>query len=95
MSLAPKEEIGREVHEYTDQFFRVESGEGKVIIGEEEAKISDGFAIVVPAGAYHNVVNTSADNPLKLYTIYMPPHHVDGVIHKTKEEAENDTSDHL
>jgi mannose-6-phosphate isomerase-like protein (cupin superfamily) len=95
MSLLPKEEIGMEIHSYTDQFFRVDSGEGKVIIDGEESVISDGFAVVVPAGAQHNVLNTSADKPLKLYTIYMPPHHVDGTVHKTKAEAEADTEDHL
>ncbi len=95
MSLLPNEEIGMEVHEYTDQFFRVDSGEGEVIIDGVESVISDGFAVVVPAGAKHNIINTSADEPLKLYTIYMPPHHVDGTIHKTKAEAEADTADHL
>ena len=95
MSLLPKEEIGMEVHEYTDQFFRVESGEGKVIVNGEESVITDGFAVVVPAGSQHNVINTSGDKPLKLYTIYMPPHHVDGVIHKTKTEAGGDMTDHL
>lgn len=95
MSLLPKEEIGMEIHNYTDQFFRIDSGEGKVIIDGEETPITDGFAVVVPAGAKHNVINTSADKPLKLYTIYMPPHHVDGTVHKTKAEAENDMTDHL
>lgn len=95
MSLLPNEEIGMEVHEVTDQFFRVENGEGKVIISGEEFSITDGTAIVVPAGAEHNVINTSAKKPLKLYTIYMPPHHKDGVVHKTKAEAEADTEDHL
>ena len=95
MSLLPKEEIGMEVHEVTDQFFRIESGEGKVIIGGEESLISDGFAVVVPAGSLHNVINLSAEKPLKLYTIYMPPHHKDGIIHKTKAAAEADTEDHL
>ncbi|MFH1454921.1 MAG: cupin domain-containing protein [bacterium] len=96
MSLLPNEEIGMEVHETSDQFFRIDSGEGKVIIDGEEAKFSDGFAIVVPAGSQHNVINTSSDKPLKLYTIYMPPHHKDGIIHKTKvdgEIAETDGSD--
>lgn len=88
MSLLPNEEIGSEVHEMVDQFFRIDSGEGKVIIDGEEADISDGFAVVVPAGSEHNVINTSPDKPLKLYTIYMPPHHRDGIIHKTKTEAE-------
>ena len=95
MSLLPKEEIGMEVHSYTDQFFRVDSGEGKVIMDGEESLISDGFAVVVPAGTMHNVINTSADKPLKLYTIYMPPHHVDGIVHATKDAAEADTTDHL
>jgi len=93
MSLLPNEEIGMEVHETTDQFFRVDSGEGKVIIAGEEAKISNGSAIVVPAGNQHNVVNTSSKNSLKLYTIYMPPHHKDGIIHKTKNDAESDQTD--
>ncbi len=88
MSLLPKEEIGMEVHKTVDQFFRVDSGEGKLIIDGEEAEISNGFAFLVPAGSQHNVINTSADAPLKLYTIYMPPNHKDGVIHKTKADAE-------
>src|ERR1035437_9825014 len=88
MSLLPNEEIGMEVHETSDQFFRIDNGEGKIIIDGEEAKFSDGYAMVVPAGSQHNVINTSNDKPLKLYTIYMPPHHKDGVIHKTKADAE-------
>jgi mannose-6-phosphate isomerase-like protein (cupin superfamily) len=95
MSLLPNEDIGMEVHSYTDQFFRVDSGEGKVIMDGEESVISDGFAVVVPAGTMHNVINTSGDKPLKLYTIYMPPHHVDGTVHATKAIAEADTTDHL
>lgn len=95
MSLLPNEEIGMEVHEISDQFFRVENGEGKVIIDGEETIISDGFAIVVPAGSQHNVINTSAEKQLKLYTIYMPPHHKDGIVHATKVIAEADTEDHL
>ena len=87
MSLLPKEDIGMEVHEYTDQFFRVESGEGKVIVNGEESVISDGFAVVVPAGSQHNVINTSGDKPLKLYTIYSPAHHKDGIVRATKKEA--------
>ena len=93
MTLTPSEEIGMEVHKISDQFFRIESGEGKVIIDGEEAIVSDGFAFVVPAGSEHNVINTSSEKSLKLYTIYMPPHHRDGVIHTTKEEAEKDTTD--
>jgi mannose-6-phosphate isomerase-like protein (cupin superfamily) len=88
MSLLPNEDIGMEVHEHVDQFFRIDSGEGKVIIDGEESVIEDGFAIVVPAGSQHNVINTSSEKPLKLYTIYMPPNHKDGIIHKTKAEAE-------
>ncbi len=95
MSLLPNEEIGMEVHESTDQFFRIDSGEGKVIINGEEFVISDGYAVVVPAGAQHNVINTSGERPLKLYTIYMPPHHKDGTIHHNKEEALKDEEDHL
>ncbi|TRZ51661.1 cupin domain-containing protein [bacterium] len=95
MCLQPNEEIGMEVHQYTDQFFRIEAGEGKVIIDGEEHIIKDGDAIVVPAGANHNVINTSATNQLKLYTIYTPPHHRDGIIHKTKAEALADQTDHL
>lgn len=86
MSLAPKEEIGEEVHE-GDQFFRFEKGEGKVVIDGAELPIKDGSAVVIPAGAKHNVVNTSETEPLKLYTIYSPPHHRDGVVHVTKAEA--------
>lgn len=94
MSLLLNEEIGDEVHT-VDQFFRVDSGEGKVIIDGEESLIKDGFAIIVPAGSRHNVINMSSENSLKLYTIYMPPQHKDGTIHKTKEEAEKDEEDHL
>jgi len=95
MTLLPLEDIGLEVHEDTDQFFRVDSGEGKVIIDGEESVISDGFAVVVPAGSQHNVINISAEKPLKLYTIYMPPHHKDGTIHKTKADAVADEEDHI
>ena len=88
MSLKPGEEIGMEVHPKVDQFFRFESGEGKVIIDGEEHKVSDGFAVVVPQGAMHNVINTSAKADLKLYTIYSPPNHPPGTVHKTKAEAD-------
>lgn len=88
MSLLPNEEIGMEVHEDNDQFFRFEKGEGKVIIDGNEYKIGDGSAIIVPSGARHNVINTSATDALKLYTIYSPAHHQDGVVRKTKAEAE-------
>jgi len=90
MSLEPNEEIGMEVHEENDQFFRFEKGNGKVVIDGNEYEVKDGSAIVVPAGAEHNVANASSDEPLKLYTIYSPAHHQDGVIRKTKEEANAD-----
>ncbi|MGI5827279.1 MAG: cupin domain-containing protein [Patescibacteria group bacterium] len=88
MSLKPGEEIGSEVHEEIDQFFRFESGEGKVLVDDNEYAVSDGSAVIVPAGAEHNVINTSASEDLKLYTIYSPAEHKDGVIQATKEEAE-------
>ena len=94
MSLLPNEEIGEEVHEL-DQFFRIESGEGKVVIDGVETIISDGSAIVVPEGARHNVINTSVDKTLKLYTIYSPAEHKDGVVYATKAEAVLDESDHF
>ena len=87
MSLRPGEEIGAEVHPDTDQFFRIDAGEGKVIIDETENIIKDGFAVIVPAGANHNVINTSSEKDLKLYTIYSPANHRDEVIHATKADA--------
>lgn len=87
MSLKPQEEIGMEVHEENDQFFRFESGKGRVIIDGNEYDVADGDAVVVPAGAEHNVINTSDSEDLKLYTIYSPAHHEDGVVRATKEEA--------
>ena len=86
MSIAPGEEIGEEVH-HVDQFLRFEVGSGKIVLDGVESKVEDGFAVVVPAGAKHNVINTG-DEPLKLYTIYSPPEHKDGEVHKTKKEAE-------
>jgi mannose-6-phosphate isomerase-like protein (cupin superfamily) len=88
MSLKPGENIGMETHSDVDQFFRVDSGSGKVVINGNETKIKDGFAVVVPQGAEHDVINTGKDD-LKLYSIYSPPHHEDGTIHKSKEEAES------
>lgn len=88
MSLHPQEEIGMEVHPDNDQFIRFEKGSGECIIDGVKYEVSDGSAIIVPAGVYHNVINTSIDQSLKLYTLYSPPHHRDGVIHKTKEDAE-------
>lgn len=89
MSLRPQEEIGREVHTENDQFFRFEKGKGICVIDDVEHEISDGFSVIVPAGVYHNIINTSPDEDLKLYTLYSPPHHRDGIIHATKEEAES------
>jgi len=87
MCLKPGEDIGLEVHDHVDQFFRIDSGEGKIIIDGEETAVSDGWAFIVPAGSEHNLVNTSPDKYLKLYTIYSPANHPDGTIHKTREEA--------
>ena len=87
MSLKPSEEIGMEVHSDNDQFFRFEKGQGTCIIDGNEYTLSDGVVIVVPAGANHNVINTSETEDLKLYTIYSPAHHKDGIVRATKEEA--------
>ena len=86
MALQPGEEIGREVHQDHDQFFRFEQGAGKVEVDGSKFQVSDGLAVVVPAGAWHNVINTGKQI-LKLYTIYSPPEHKDGTVHKTKAEA--------
>jgi len=88
MSLKPNEDIGEEVHDNVDQFFRFEEGEGKAILDGVEHKIGAEFAVLVPAGTKHNIINTSDTEPLKLYTLYSPPNHRDGVIHETKAEAE-------
>lgn len=95
MSLLSNEDIGVEVHEIVDQFLRIESGEGKAVIDGEEHALSDGSAIIIPAGTEHNIINTSSENKLKLYTIYSPAHHKDKTVHKTKEEALLDTHDHI
>jgi mannose-6-phosphate isomerase-like protein (cupin superfamily) len=87
MSLKPNEEIGMEVHLDNDQFFRFEKGQGKCIIDGNEYEIENGTAIVVPAGAEHNIINISDAEDLKLYTIYSPAHHKDGIVRVTKEEA--------
>mgnify|MGYP001339348916 CR=1 FL=1 len=87
MSLQPGEEIGAEVHEDRDQFFRVEAGKGEVRIDGKPSPIEDDDAVIVPAGARHNIVNTG-DEPLRLYTIYGPPEHRDGTVHRTKAEAD-------
>ncbi len=90
MSLKSKEDIGMEVHPDNDQFFRFEKGTGKCVIDGNEYPLSDGSVIIVPAGAQHNIINTSDTDELKLYTIYSPAHHQDGVIRATKAEATAD-----
>lgn len=89
MSLKPGEDIGEEIHQL-DQFIRIESGEGKAILNGIVHMISDGFSIIVPAGTKHNLINTSSSKPLKIYTLYAPPNHLDGTIHKTKADGEKD-----
>lgn len=86
MALQPGEEIGEEIHEDRDQFFRVEKGNGEIVIDGNRSKIKTEDAMIVPAGAKHNVVNTG-DKPLQLYTLYAPPEHGDGVVHITKGDA--------
>jgi len=97
MSLLPREEIGNEVHD-VDQFFRFEKGQGKVVLNGREAAgeehpVTDGSAVIVPAGTWHNIINTSTTESLKLYTLYCPPHHRDGVVHATNAEGEADKTD--
>ncbi|OGY94042.1 MAG: cupin [Candidatus Komeilibacteria bacterium RIFOXYC1_FULL_37_11] len=93
MSIAPGSEIGLEVHKDNDQFFRFEKGYGECIIDGHKYLVQDGSAIVVPAGAEHNIINASASEDLKLYTIYSPAHHKDGIVRATKEEAETNEED--
>ncbi|MBK7414569.1 MAG: cupin domain-containing protein [Dechloromonas sp.] len=88
MSLRPQEDIGAEIHK-VDQFFRVEEGSGEAVLNGVRTAIHAGFAIIVPAGTNHNIINTGSA-PLKLYTIYAPPNHRDGVIHETRADAEGD-----
>lgn len=88
MSLVPNEEIGMEIHTDNDQFFRFEKGQGKCIIDGNSYELHDGSVIIVPSGAQHNIINTSGTEDLKLYTIYSPAHHQDGVVRATKAEAE-------
>jgi mannose-6-phosphate isomerase-like protein (cupin superfamily) len=91
MSLKPKEEIGNEIHESVDQFFRIEAGEAKFVFNsKEEHIVHAGDAVIVPAGTHHNIINPSATNSLKLYTIYAPPNHRDGVVHSTPAAAKAD-----
>lgn len=90
MSLEPNEDIGEEVHDDVDQFFRIESGSGVAIINDVSHDITDGTAVIVPAGAKHNIINSGTE-ALKLYTLYSPPNHKDGAIHPTKAAAEADS----
>jgi mannose-6-phosphate isomerase-like protein (cupin superfamily) len=87
MSLLPNEEIGMEVHPDNDQFIRIEQGTGEAIVDGQRWSLTDGSAVVIPAGAQHNIINTSATEAMKLYTIYAPAHHPDGTIHPTKADA--------
>jgi mannose-6-phosphate isomerase-like protein (cupin superfamily) len=89
MALKPQEEIGAEVHQL-DQFFRVEEGSGEAVLDGVRTPIRAGFAVLVPAGAKHNIINTGA-GPLRLYTVYAPPNHRDGVVHHTRADAEADS----
>lgn len=88
MTLQAGEEIGLETHDHGDQFFRVEGGEGEAILNGEHYTLDDGDIVVIPAGVEHNIVNTSTDTPLQVYTIYTPPEHPDGTVHATKAEAD-------
>ena len=87
MSLLPGEEIGEEVHDHVDQFFRFETGEGKAVLNGEEITFKADDVVIIPAGVRHNIINTSASETLKLYTIYSPANHPEGTIHATKAEA--------
>ncbi len=93
MRLQPGEDIGLEVHTDNDQFFRFDAGNGRVVIDDNAYEVTDGSAIIVPAGAQHNVINTSKTEALKLYTIYSPAHHKDGIVRATKAEAEANEED--
>jgi mannose-6-phosphate isomerase-like protein (cupin superfamily) len=92
MSLLPGEEIGEEIHDENDQFFRFEQGNGQCFIDDNKYEVSDGDVIIIPSGAKHNVINTGSDS-LKMYTIYAPPHHKDGIVRATKKEAEENEED--
>jgi mannose-6-phosphate isomerase-like protein (cupin superfamily) len=88
MTLPPGEDIGLETHDGTDQFIRIESGVGVVVLDGEKSDLVDGSSVVIPSGVAHNVINTSDDEPLRLYTLYSPPEHPDGTVQRTKKEAE-------
>ena len=93
MTLKPGEDIGAEIHQDTDQFFRFESGLGRCVIDGHKYGVKDGDAIIVPAGAKHNVVNVHKTRALKMYTIYAPPHHKDGIVRATKKDAESNEAE--
>ena len=94
MSLKPGEDIGLETHDDVDQFIRIEAGQGVALLDGGRHELEDGSAVVIPAGTEHNIINGSPSEPLKLYTIYSPPNHPDGTIHKTKAEAEAYEKEH-
>ena len=94
MTLQPGEEIGLEKHEGHDQFIRVEAGQGVAILDGEQHQLEDGVAVVIPAGTEHNVINTSSSEPMRLYTLYTPPEHPDGIVHATKAEADDYEKQH-
>ncbi|OGM28576.1 cupin [Candidatus Woesebacteria bacterium RIFCSPLOWO2_01_FULL_39_61] len=94
MNLKPNEEIGMEVHDNVDQFFRIEAGNAKFVIDGEEISAQKDEVVIVPAGSKHNVINVSPTETLKLYTIYAPPNHPDGTIHRSKKEAEEYEKSH-
>ena len=87
MTLQPGEDIGLETHDEHDQFIRIEAGSGVARLNRKETRLEDGSIVVIPAGVEHNIVNTSADKPLRLYTLYSPPEHADGTVHHTKRDA--------
>lgn len=93
MCLKPKEEIGMETHQDNDQFFRFEEGEGMCVIDGNEYIVGNGFAVIIPAGSKHNIINTSETDYLKMYTLYSPAHHKDGIVRATKEEAEKNNAE--
>lgn len=94
MALRPGEDIGLETHHHIDQFIRIEAGVGKAVLDGVEHELGDGSAVVIPAGTEHNVLNTSATEPLKLYTLYSPPAHADGTVHETRADALADEHEH-
>ena len=94
MSIPAGESIGEETHGQ-DQFLRIEEGEGRAVLDGVEHALLDGFAVVVPAGTLHNIFNTSQSEPLKLYSLYAPPHHADGTLHASRQEAEADHEEYL